>query len=273
MYLVGWFAAGFILASIAMYIGRQWRRDRDPSSDPPSLLATALAAALLLYAARSSPNNTPSVAAPEMSSPFANNFAVFLRLFVLLVASLLLAWFAAASDRASLWDSVLWLRSPFLGARFEYLFWGAAFGLLAQLFRNQIAAISKQAFDATIGSKENTAWVLQGTLAILIIAAAMLAIKPDLLSYIRSLEYGGFKATFAEHASTARVANVSYKELLWGFTLDQYDDFDTYIGPDSDRTIFGNRLFRNKLSEEKKAVTGGLFTHYVRPVIKSLVCL
>src|SRR6202035_656992 len=137
----------------------------------------------------------------------------------------------------------------------------------------EIAATSRQAFDATIGSKEGTAWVLQGTLAILIIVAAIFVIKPDLLNYVRSLEYGGFKATFAEHAATARGADLQYKELLWGFTLSRYEKFDNYIGQDSDRAVVGDMFFSYGTRDEKRIVTDTLFAKYVRPVVKSLVCL
>jgi hypothetical protein len=270
MYLVGWFAVAFILASAAMYVGRQWRIGHN--AEEPSLLATTLAAALLLHAARAAGDDTRSPTVRE-KPPAAQNYPAAAILGALLVFSLLLLWVAAASDRAGLWDWMLWVRSPFLGARFQYFLWGAALGIFTQLFRNQIAGISTQAFAATIGNKETTAWALQGTLAILIIAAAVFAIKPDLLTYLRSLEYGGFKATFADHSTTVRIANLNYKELLWGFTLDQYSDFKDYIGPESDRTIFGNRLFNNNLSQEKRDVTDGLFTHYAQPIINSLICL
>src|SRR6202035_2599315 len=162
MYLVGWFAVGFIVASIVMYVGRQWRRDRAEAVEQPSLLAAVLAAALLLYAARSSPNNAPATPAPETAPPrVVNNVVVFLKIFILLIVSFFLVWFAVASDRAGLWDTVIWIRSPFLGARFQCLLWGAAVGVATQIFRTEIAATSRQAFDATIGSKEGTAWVLQ----------------------------------------------------------------------------------------------------------------
>jgi hypothetical protein len=276
MHLVGWFAVGFVLASFAMQVARQWRRDRNRSTEQPGLLATALAAAVPLYAARSSPAGPPSApAAPAAPpAPTGNNLTVPLRLLLLLIVAVLLLWFAAESDRANLWESVLWVRSPFLGARFQYLLCGAAFGVVVQLFRTQIAAMSKQAFDATIGSKENTAWVLQGTLAILIIVAATFVIKPDLLNYIRSLEYGGFKATFADHSSTARLADLNYKVLLWGFTLDRYEDFERdYLGEGSERAKFGDRFFYNKVSSERKSITAALFGNYVQPVIKTLICL
>ena len=76
--------------------------------------------------------------------------------------------------------------------------------------------MARQSFDAAIGSVENTAWVLQGTLAILVIAAAVFAIKPDMLTYVRSFEYGGFKATFADHSTATSIADLKYKDLLWG---------------------------------------------------------
>ena len=50
----------------------------------------------------------------------------FLGIFALAVAFLLLVLLAVASDRANLWDWLLWLRSPFLGVRFQSLLWGVA---------------------------------------------------------------------------------------------------------------------------------------------------
>jgi len=274
MYLVGWFAVGFILASMAMHVARQSRRERDATPAQASLLVSALVAAVLLYAARSKADRPqPAPAAEETPPAEAAGGPSYLAIFALAIAFLLLILLAVASDGANLWNWLLWLRSPFLGVRFQSLLWGVAAGVVTQIFRVQIAERSRQAFDATIGNKENTAWVLQGTLAILIIVAAGFAIKPDLLAYLRSLEYGGFKATFGEHSSTARGADLQYKELLWGFTLGRYEQFDNYIGEESDRAVFGDLFFNYRTSKQKRQVTAALFTNYVQPVMKSLVCL
>ena len=69
MYLVGWFAAGFILASIAMHVARQSRRERDAPPAQPSLLVSALVAAVLLYAARSKPDHPQPALAAEETAP------------------------------------------------------------------------------------------------------------------------------------------------------------------------------------------------------------
>lgn len=124
MYLVGWFVVGFILAGYAMYLGRQKR---------PDLLGRMLAAELLLLTA---PPIDDEVAPAQQVAPGNNYWSARLWFGGLAIVSLLLLWFAAASDRAGLWNWVLWLRSPFLGARFEYLLWGAAFGVFTQLFRD-----------------------------------------------------------------------------------------------------------------------------------------
>jgi hypothetical protein len=275
MYLVAWFFVGFILASAAMSVTRRWRSTRDTSSEQRSLFVTALAVALLVSGAvRSARSNArPLALDEEIAATDADGLAHFLKAVSLVIAGLLLVWFAVVSDRAAFWECVLWVRSLFLGYRFQALFWGAVCGIIAQLFRTQIVGMSRQAFDAAIGSKEGTAWVLQATLGILIIVAAAFAIKPDLLTYLRSLEYGGFKATFADRATTIRVADLNYKELLWGFTLRYYKDFESdYVGKDSERARFGNFFFPDNANEERKSVTVALLPYAV-PVITSLVCL
>jgi len=242
MYLLGWFAVGFVLANCAAYLARQWPRG---GSIKP------------LW--------------PRHSTASRRTIAGWLG--ALLIVFLLLLWFVGASDRAGLWEWVIRARSPFLGARFQWLMWGAALGVLAQVFRLEIARISRQAFDATLGKGENTAWALQSTLALLIIAAAVLAIKPDLLSYLRSFEYGGFKATFADHSTNTRLADLNYKDLLWGSTLEQYEEFEeSYLGADSDRAKFGDLFVYNKISSERKAITAALLRNYAQPVIRALIC-
>jgi hypothetical protein len=245
MYLLGWFAVGLILASIAMNLARRGTSQAVPS-------------AALRY--RSLKKDMPG-------------WVLVLSLLLIVTAAALVVLFAMASDGARLWEPVVWMRSPFLGVRFQALFWGAVCGVIAQIFRTQISDMSSKAFDAAIGNKEGTAWVLQAALGILIIVAAAFAIKPDLLAYVRSLEFGSFKATFAERATTTRVADFNYKDLLWGFTLDNYDNFEKeYIGPRSNRAYFSDLFFDNNVSEERKNITRALLG-YAEPVIKSLICL
>jgi hypothetical protein len=278
MYVFGWFAVGFVLASLFFGVVRQWRPRHDPTSEKAPPPGTTTATEWLRYVARSTPSGGPEAPAVqwEDAAPTGRSGAVVWRFIALVVAAALLLSFAAASDRASLSEYVLWVRSPFLGVRFQYLLWGAACGVLAQLFRTQIAAMARQSFDAAIGSGESTAWVLQGTLAILIIAAAVFLIKPDLLTYVRSFEYGGFKATFADHSTATSVADLKYKDLLWGFTLEQYSRarFNKfYVDKDSDRAYFGDLFFDSKVGDERKKITTALFNNYVEPVIESLICL
>jgi hypothetical protein len=269
MYLLGWFVVGFVLASCAMYLGRGLANGEGEPDRP----ARTLEIESVLFAAPPIDEGA-APAPPQPIMPLPRRIVLRLALAGLLIFSLLLLWFAAASDQASLWDSLLWLRSPFLGARFQYLIWGGAIGVLTQLYRQQIGAASRQAFDATIGATANTAWALQGTLALLIIAAVVLAIKPDLLNYVRSFEYGGFKATFAEHSTTARSADLNYKDLLWGFTLDRYQDFDqNYVGESSARARFSRLFYSQYFIDERKFVTRALFPNYVDPVVASLICL
>jgi hypothetical protein len=190
--------------------------------------------------------------------------------------------FAFSSDRFP-WvlDSILWIRSVFLGGRFQSIFWGLVCGAIFQAFNESIRNAAKQVFDATVGNKETTAWALQGALAVFLIAAAVFFVKPDLLNYIRSVEYGNLKATFAEQTSTAKVANLSYKDFLWDFTLNVYERLDT---------DFQNRSAPRSLAEQWVEVDGlsknanerlynnrkdliGLFSPFVTPVMQSLICL
>ena len=279
MYVIGWFATGFILSGLFFVVGRQRssRIDPAPVTERP-LATTKTAAEWVEYVARSIPAGGPAApaTAPEEVAPTGSRGVGVLKLIALVIASAILIWFAIASDRASLGDLMLWVRSPFLGVRFQYLLWGAACGVVAQLFRTQIAAMAKQSFDAAIGSGESTAWVLQGTLGILIIVAAVFAIKPDLLTYLRSFEYGGFKATFADHSTATSVADLKYKDLLWGFTLEQYGGgnfSNSYVNEGSDRAYFGDQLFDSGVSQERTEITKALFDKFVGPIINSLICL
>ncbi len=270
MYLVGWFIVGFALASCAMYLGRQL------TGRPPEPLDDAVARSLTADLPPAVPPVADQAGSAEAVRTITSPFASPWWLIALAAVSVVVLSFAAASDRAGFWDCVLWLRSPFLGARFQYLLWGAAVGVFTQIFRLQIADASKQAFDATIGSGEGTAWALQSTLALLIIAAVVFAIKPDLLTYLRSVEYGGFKATFTDHSTTARIADLKYKELLWGFTLEQYsgENFGpSYVSESSDRAKYGDLFFDNHVSKQRRNITNALFGSYVEPIIGSLICL
>jgi hypothetical protein len=275
MYLVAWFVVGFILVSAAMRVTQRRTKD-DASPQQPETPPASEWILALVPPEKSCPPVQAASSAPAGDDALEKDTPDWARVLVVLLlatAAGFLIIFAMASDSASLWEPVVWMRSPFLGTRFQALFWGAACGAVAQVFRTRIVEMSRQAFDAAIGSKEGTAWALQAALGILIIVAAAFVIKPDLLAYVRSLEFGSFKATFAEHANTTRVADLKYKDLLWGFTLGRYENFERdYIGPTSSRAYFGDRFFDNNVSEERKTITTALAS-YAQPVVESLICL
>jgi hypothetical protein len=193
---------------------------------------------------------------------------------ILLLLIFLAVGLAAGTDTATLPQWVISWRSPFLGTRFQFLLWGAIFGAFFQVFIVPIRAGAKQIFDATIGNKETPAWALQGTLAILIVAAAVYLLKPDLLTSLRSVEYGGVKLTLAEQSTTARVANLNYKDFLWGFTLTQYEDFyENYIKEDSLRGEASRWVRDGVVEHNRNEITKALYPKYVAPVVNALICL
>src|SRR5450631_4153866 len=112
MYLTSWFAVGFVLACVALNVIRRWtaRRERATARERSSLAVTALAAAMLLYAPRSVANVAASTLAPEkVITRDAKDFVFFAKMFGLAIVFMLLLWFAAASDSASLADWMLWI--------------------------------------------------------------------------------------------------------------------------------------------------------------------
>jgi hypothetical protein len=236
MHLVLWFATGFLLASSVARLLRRPTGQPSGAQRQPTLLSLKGAILILL---------------------------IFLAVLL-----------AAGVDTATLPQWVLSWRSPFLGTRFQFLLWGAIFGALFQVFMDPISAGAKKIFDATIGNKKTTAWALQGTLAVLIVIAAVYLLKPDLLTSLRSVEYGGVKLTLAEQSTTARIASLNYKDFLWGFTLTQYEDlYKNYIREDSLRGKASRWVRDGVVDHNRNEITKALYPKYVAPVVDALICL
>jgi hypothetical protein len=185
------------------------------------------------------------------------------------VAAALLAWLAVSTDGAK-------IRSIFLGVRVEAFLFGIALGILGFIFRNQITGLSRELFDAILGNGEQTAWALQSAVALVVVVAIVVGIRPDLLAYLRSFKVGGFEATFAESSTLVREAktNLNLSGLSERFSLKVYKDFEkNYLDKNSDRGRARQWFDKSHIEGERSKIAETFFGAYIDPVIVSLTCL
>src|ERR1700688_5044408 len=107
--------------------------------------------------------------------------SVALMLFFLLIAAVLLIWLAVDIDGARLSKDVLAIRSIFLGVRFQAFAFGIVVAVFAFILRDRIAGLSREFFNAILGNGEQTAWPLQSAVALVVVVAVVIGIRPDLL--------------------------------------------------------------------------------------------
>jgi hypothetical protein len=285
-----WFAAGFLLAAfVVRQLHRKTSVEETQSESKPWVALVAIGLALLQRSRSKKPSQSHNDG--EIDQPPTEAIDVRPFFIAISISALILAFFLAALvDHASSgerngWISelIFWIQSVYLGSRFYAFFWGAVCGTFLQIFIEPIWEGAARLFDATLGNHETTAWALQATLALFIIAGAIFLIKPDLLAYIRSIEYGSLKATFSEHSSTTKVANLSYKQLLADFvSVKEYQHyFDEFLKPESLRSIAETSVKVRELSddqnttltENRRSLVGKLYPAYMGPVITVLECL
>jgi hypothetical protein len=202
--------------------------------------------------------------------------SVALMLFFLLIAAVLLIWLAVDIDGARLSKDVLAIRSIFLGVRFQAFAFGIVVAVFAFILRDRIAGLSREFFNAILGNGEQTAWPLQSAVALVVVVAVVIGIRPDLLAYLRSFKVGGFEATFAESSTLVREAktNLNLSGLSERFTLKVYRDFEKYyLKQDSDRGRARLWFDKSGIEKERSKIAATLFAAYIDPVIVSLTCL
>lgn len=182
---------------------------------------------------------------------------------------------AVGSDHASLWNWVIVVRSIFLGPRVQALVLGIVLGWLFETNRSRLRDLPVRTALAVLVGGEKTPWALQAGLAILIVAAGLFAVRPDVLQYVRSFKIGTVEATFDEGAPlTFRDAQLNLADFREKVALVQYADFDSkFLSPDSDRGLARSLSGDQNLRTHTGEITKLLFELYVSPVITSLICL
>ena len=192
------------------------------------------------------------------------------------IAAVLLIWLAVSIDGARLSKNVLAIRSIFLGVRFQAFIFGIVVAILAFILRDGIAGWSRELFNAILGKGEQTAWPLQSGVALVVVVAVVIGIRPDLLAYLRSFKVGGFEATFAESSTLVREAktNLNLSGLSERFSLKVYRGFKSeFLSQDSDRGHARRWFDKSHIEQERSKIAATLFGSYVDPVIVSLTCL
>ncbi len=191
-----------------------------------------------------------------------------------MAALLALAAFASAIDVSSVWNWLLKTKGLLTGPRFQALAVGVLLGILAERWKVEIGQAARSVGGAIIGEKDNSAWPLQGAVALIVIAGIVLAVRPDLLSYLRSFKLGTFEATFADRQpTTLREAHLNLRDFREQVALVQYQKFrEKFLSKKGARGLARTLMMDLALRAETGEITADLISS-VEPIIDALLCL
>nr|WP_157872585.1 hypothetical protein [Bradyrhizobium sp. ORS 278] len=191
-----------------------------------------------------------------------------------IIVVVLLGIFAVVSDNAAMPQTLLALRSVFIGPRFECFILGGLIGTLAHYNKDGLADVLRRLTAATLGEEQNTAWAFQAAIAILGIAAIVFAARPDFFDYLRSFKVGGFEATFAERTNnTIRDTDYHLRDQRDLFSVEQYAYYEPeFIDPASPRGRARRMFTRSALIDETDVISVMLVSRYLWPAMGAISC-
>jgi hypothetical protein len=144
-------------------------------------------------------------------------FGLVLLVAVLLAAGQFFDWFSTGFYK---------FKGFLLSPRVLALAGGFVVGLWASRYRQAIGRRSRHFFLALLGTKKKSPWALQSAVAIVLLFAIILMLKPDLLEHIESLKAGEVEAKFSSVSTTTReAARMSLSDLSREVTVEQWIDF------------------------------------------------
>ena len=192
--------------------------------------------------------------------------------------ALLVIALAAGTDNAQLYQWMLVVKSYLVGVRAQALIVGLLSGIVFRRYRRPLGGFVKRLGNAVIGSKDNTAWALQGALAVGLIAIGLFAVRPDLLQYLRSFKFGTVEATFSDQGPLPlRDARLNLREFRERVAVRQYSKFrEDFIAKESARGFARDNLTgpdNAALQKETGEIAARIFESYVNPVLESILCL
>ncbi|WP_426436036.1 hypothetical protein [Bradyrhizobium genosp. P] len=202
-------------------------------------------------------------------------FALAVVFLVLVVAlAILVVIVASATDRAAVFTYLLSLKAFFTGVRVQCVLLAGIVGFFVEQQRENIDKAIRGLGRAVVGESEKSAWALQGAVAIGILAAIALILRPDLLQYLKSLKLGEFEATFADRAPTAslREAHLNLKDFREQVAFHQYEKFEQKFLFANNSRGWARALLQSPVQKQTSAITERL-APYVEPVIAALLCL
>ncbi|MBR0773695.1 hypothetical protein JQ625_02515 [Bradyrhizobium diazoefficiens] len=284
MFLIAWWLTGVVLGWFIWASYRLWRPERpwevflsadqagqlDPATRP--LVESAIA--ILRANLPGQPQQDEGPVGPERPSARG----AVLGLASVGVVALLVFILAAATDHAQLFQWMLVLKSYLVGVRVQTLIIGILTGVLFRQYRVSLMSFATRLANAVIGSGENTAWALQGALAVGLVAIGLFAIRPDFLLYIRSFKFGTVEATFGDQGPLPlRDARLNLREFRERVAIKQYENFrKNFILAGSPRDFARRRLTgeeNSALQAETGRIAVRIFENYVDPVLVSILCL
>jgi hypothetical protein len=218
---------------------------------------------------------TPSPPATQTSPQPPSKIRSIATLFVAIVLLVIFFLVAAGTDQGRLFNFVIKGKALVVGPRVQALLLGLVLGVVIQLQRRRAYRAIRRLGGAVIGDENQTAWVFQGAVVLALIAAMLLAIRPDFFDYLRSLKLGGFEATFSDRAraSLLRDAHLNLRDFREQIALHQYKDFyATFLSEAKARGWARQLVMDNQLREQTNEITEVL-AGYVDPIVDSLICL
>ncbi|MHC2290366.1 hypothetical protein [Bradyrhizobium barranii] len=298
MYLIGWWLTGVFLGWFIWKFYRVLRLERRSSSfegessrssgttmsgyEAAARLLLLVIASVLTKDSGQTQSAEPEVTRPDTGSSRPNEISgqrPGRALAIALATGLVIAIFAAANDHAALTQPLLFLQSFFVGLRVQALLVGIISGLVFRQYRVPLVSLAGRVGDAVIGDKDKTAWALQSALAIGLIAIGVFAIRPDILSYLRSVKLGTVEATFADQGPLPlRDARLNLRDFREKVAVEQYKKFrEDFISKTSARglarRVLGGHAQSSTLQTETGEIAALLFEYYVNPVLGSVLCL
>lgn len=289
MFLVAWWLTGFFLGWFiwTFYLGWRYEAATEPSVSNPApppesigelvlALLNSLAKRYGLKILRDDDGSTGDLSQPTVETHSRTLSLVGFFAFVLI--TLIVIVFAAATDHAQLLQRILFIKSYLVGVRVQALLIGILSGVAFRQYREQIRDFVRRLGDATIGSKENTAWALQGALAIGLIAIGLFAVRPDFLLYLRSFKVGTVEATFGDQGPLPlRDARLNLREFRERVAIRQYSEFRKDFILEGSPRGFARREFNGlkdaDLQRETGKIATRIFERYVNPVLAAILCL
>jgi hypothetical protein len=152
----------------------------------------------------------------------------------------------------------------------------AALGFWVSHYRYPLLRLGAKFFDAFVGEGGKSAWALQAAVAVFLVFAILLALRPELLDYVESFKAGEVEVKFSAVSTTTR------QTLKFGLTnfiqetdLIDWKDFDEqYTNPEVAREQATNAFDRFPISLiQRRGIRNILLGYYVQPIALILPCL